>query len=411
MPPQKRPRSSSPASPKAKTALSSPAAAVAAAAAARASSALGAASPKKFGSPVQKALSSPVAPPALSSPQKGGKKAAAPAVAAGSCDPDLPMTPDGVIYHLACKSSQLADKIVLVGDPGRVEVVAAQFDKNSITFRGSHREINIITGKYKGTPVSCLSTGMGTDNVEIVINEIHALKEYNITTHTWLSNKERKPGAVHLIRIGTCGSPRDDVSVGTLAVSNHAIGMDNTCRYYQEPEANKAASVKALAKAANATQLGSVGVYATKAHQDVVDAIVNSVEAHNKSKKAAADKQAYVVGTTASGSGFYGCQGRAVGQFRGRLTVPDLVDELGSIRFPVGSGKNAQVEKVVNIEMENSALCYLSNALGYKAGTVCAIIARRAGALREFATPEVAKRTLANAIVIALDALVTVPAS
>jgi uridine phosphorylase len=322
------------------------------------------------------------------------------------------MTPDGVIYHLACKSSQLADKVILVGDPGRVEVVAAQFDKNSITFRGSHREINIITGKYKGTPVSCLSTGMGTDNVEIVINEIHALKEYNITNHTWLSDKQRKPGTIHLIRIGTCGSPRDDVSVGTLAVSNHAIGMDNTCRYYQEPAANNAASVKALAKAANATQLGNVGVYATKAHQDVVDAIVNSVEAHNKSKKAAADKQAYVVGTTASGSGFYGCQGRAVGQFRGRLTVPDLVDELGSIRFPVsGTGKNVQFEKVVNIEMENSALCYLSNALGYKAGTVCAIIARRAGALREFATPEVAKRTLANAIIIALDALVAVPAS
>jgi uridine phosphorylase len=317
------------------------------------------------------------------------------------------MTPDGVIYHLACKANQLADKIILVGDPGRVDVVATYFDKGSVSFRSSHREINIATGTYKGVPVSCVSTGMGTDNVEIVINEVHALKEYDVVKNEWTSDKARKPGNVHMIRVGTCGTPRTDVAVGTLAVSNHAIGMDNTCRYYNEPAANNCASVKGLAKAANSTGLGKVGVYATKAHPDVVQALVTATEAMNKK----GTKQAYIVGTTASGSGFYGCQGRAVGQFRGRLTVPNLVDDLASIAFPVGSGKNATTEKVVNIEMENSAVCFLSNCLGYKAGTVCAIIARRAGDMREFATPDLAKRTLANAIGIALDAIVAVPSS
>lgn len=338
-------------------------------------------------------------PAAATSPSKKGAEVKV----VGNVDPDLPMTPQGVIYHLGCRRQDVADKFIFVGDPGRVRVVAERFDKGSLRFESSHREINIMTGTYKGVPVSCLSTGMGTDNVEIVINEIHALKEYDVSKHKWATDKERRPQDVHIIRVGTCGCPRPDVEVGTLAITSHAIGMDNTSQYYAPPAVNSTASVKKLTEAANKTQLGKVGVYATRAHEDVTNSLVKAATAL-KQKQGAKSSVKHVVGTTASGSGFYGCQGRSVGQFRGRLTVPNLVDELGSIEFPVGKGK----EKVVNIEMENSALCYLSNILGYKAGTICAVVARRAGEMREFATPAVAAQSLADAITVGLDALVSI---
>ena len=324
-------------------------------------------------------------------------------VAGGSVDPDLPITPEGSVYHLACTSANLADKFILVGDPGRVPVVAERFEKGSIEFNGSHREIRIMTGKYKGVRVTVLSTGMGTDNVEIVMNEIHALKEYDVTSGKWLSDKQRPAGKIHLIRVGTCGCPRPDVDVGTLAITRHGIGMDNTCRYYVSPYKQSASEI-ALCKIANATALGKVGVYTTCAHPDVTSAIVHSAEEFNKANKKA--QQKFIVGTTASGSGFYGCQGRAVGRFRGHLAVPNLVDELGGISFPSG-GPKGEKEIVVNIEMENSAVCFLSNCLDYKAGTVCAVVARRAGEMREFATPEVAAAALKNGITIALDALIS----
>jgi uridine phosphorylase len=327
-------------------------------------------------------------------------------VAAGSVDPDLPLTPDGVVYHLACRGKDIADKFIFVGDPGRVPIVAERFDKGSLEFDGSHREIRVMTGKYKGVRVTVLSTGMGTDNVEIVINEIHALKEYDVTTGAWLDDKKRPAGKIHIIRVGTCGCPRADVAVGTLAITHHGIGMDNTCRYYVSPYKPTVGEAN-LCNAANATGLGRVGVYATCAHPDVTAALVASADAFNKGLKKGAAQQGYIVGTTASGSGFYGCQGRAVGRFRGRLAVPNLVDDLGSIAFTPSGAKGAKQEVVVNIEMENSALCFLSKCLDYKAGTVCAIVARRAGDMREFATPAAAQEAIKNAITIALDALIS----
>jgi uridine phosphorylase len=311
------------------------------------------------------------------------------------------VTPDGVVYHLACKATDIADKFILVGDPGRVPVVAERFDKGSVSFDGTHREIRVMTGTYKGTPVTVLSTGMGTDNVEIVINEIHALKEYNVQTGEWLSDKERPAGKIHLIRVGTCGCPRADVAVGTLAITQHGLGMDNTCQYYVSPY-KPTTSETNLLKAATATGLGKVGVYTTCAHADVTAALVAAAAAFNNANSSA--PQPTIVGTTASGSGFYGCQGRAVGRFRGRLAVPNLVDDLGGISFKSTGGRQ---ETVVNIEMENSAVCFLSKCLDYKAGTVCAIVARRAGELREFAAPAVAAAALRNGITIALEALIS----
>lgn len=326
-------------------------------------------------------------------------------------DPDLPLSPEGSTYHLSCTSKDLADRIILVGDPGRVKVVAKYFDKGSITFESSHREINIATGSYKGQRVSVVSTGMGTDNVEIVVNEIHVLKEYNVQKHEWRprvgSGKKSgdeelfDPSRVKLIRVGTCGTPRDDVSMGSLAITRYGIGMDNTAQYYLPPDVNSSAGVQEVLEQVkkNTTMGKHIQIYTTKAAPEITNGLVAAAEDFNM--KNPASPQEYFVGTTCSGSGFYGCQGRAVGHFVGKLRVPELMKELGALRFQVPEGE----EKVSNLEMENSSLCYLSNILGYQAGTICPVVARRSATNRAFATPDETSRALGNAITIALDTL------
>ncbi|KPA76042.1 nucleoside phosphorylase-like protein [Leptomonas pyrrhocoris] len=330
--------------------------------------------------------------------------------ASGDVDPDLPLTPEGLTYHVTCTAEHLADRIVLVGDPGRVKMVGTFLDKDSICYEASHREINVITGKYHGVPVTVMSTGMGTDNVEIVMNEVHILKEYDVEKRQWRTrvgetpkNADEKlfdPSKVKLIRVGTCGSPNDEVAVGCLAITQYAIGMDNTCQYYEAPAVNHTADVQEVLKKVQATTLGKVQVYATKAAPAITNGLVESCKILN-STLPAAEQQAYYVGTTCSGSGFYGCQGRSVGRFRGHLTVPHLTDELAGLRFNVSEG----VQRVSNIEMENSALCYLSNFLGYQAGTVCVVIAGRSHAHHAFATPEQTAKALSNGLTIALETL------
>ncbi|RNE95259.1 nucleoside phosphorylase [Trypanosoma conorhini] len=337
------------------------------------------------------------------------------AAAAAKVDPDLPVSPEGVTYHLKCKSDELADRILLVGDPGRVKDVAEYFDAGSVRFKSENREIYIATGTYKGTPVSVVSTGMGTDNVEIVINEIHVLKEYDFARRVWRPRTGEAdvpqgaqlfdPSSVKLIRVGTCGSPFPDMPLGALAVTRYVIGMDNTCLLYKANEqvqrSKDLLEVQRVVKAQ--TGLGAIDVYTTKATPAITNGIVAACNNFNQQLSAGAkEQQAYVVGTTATASGFYGCQGRAVGRFRKHLLVPNLVEELSKLQFDVAEGK----EIVVNLEMESSSLCCLSNILGYQAGAVCAVVAKRAGAEHLFATHEQGKAALANAIRIALDAIV-----
>ncbi|CAG9570085.1 nucleoside phosphorylase-like protein [Leishmania major strain Friedlin] len=330
----------------------------------------------------------------------------------GDVDPDLPLTPDGVTYHVACSSERLADRIILVGDPDRVKMVSTYLDAGSIVYEASHREIKVVTGAYHGVPVTVLSTGMGTDNVEIVMNEVHILKEYDTQKRRWRARvgddtpadpleTPFDPSRVKLIRVGTCGTPNDAVQIGCLAITRYAVGMDNTCQYYDAPAVNHTVDVKEVLAKVQATSLGKVQVYATKAAPAITQGLVDACTALNR-KVGVSEQQPYYVGTTCSGSGFYGCQGRSVGRFRGHLTVPHLTEELGDLRFNVSEGE----QRVANIEMENSALCYLSNLLGYQAGTVCVVIARRSRTNRAFATPEQLAKGLSHAITIALETLI-----
>lgn len=335
-------------------------------------------------------------------------------------DPDLPLSPEGSTYHLSCTYKDLAECIILVGDPGRVKTVSEYFDKGSISFESSHREINIATGTYKGKRVSVVSTGMGTDNVEIVVNEIHVLKEYNVEKRAWrrrVKDEKNKadsddeplfdPSSIKLIRVGTCGTPRDDVQLGSLAITRYGIGLDNTAQYYLPPDEiqNSPGVQEILKQMKEHTTVGKhVQIYATKSAPQLTSALVAAVEAFNAENSTS--PQPFVVGTTCSCSGFYGCQGRTVGRFCGNLRAPKLMEELGALRFAVPEGE----EKVVNLEMENSSLCSLSNILGYQAGTICPVVACRSATNHGFATPNETAKALGNAITIALNALTSMPA-
>lgn len=306
----------------------------------------------------------------------------------------------GKVYHLACAAADLADDILLVGDPGRVPVVAESFDEGSITFANQHREINVMTGTYKGRPITVLSTGMGTDNCEIVLNEIHILKEYNVTTQQWKAESDR-PSKVNIIRIGTCGSPRPELPVGALAVTRHCIGLDNTCQWYKKGDndddgklmVDDNTEVMRTAIDSQCPQLAQIGYYTSKAHPSVTEALCKCANG------------SVFTGTTATCSGFYANQGRLVGRLARHCRVPDVVEQLSLLRHP-GGGENEEEEcSVVNIEMETSAICYLCNLLGYRGGAVCAVIATRYKDQRAFATPDESKEAISRAIQTALDAL------
>ncbi len=292
-------------------------------------------------------------------------------------EPDIPLNSEGVVYHIEAKPSDIADQIILVGDPGRVPWTASFFDPGSVRFDHQHREIRTMTGTYKGTPVTCLSTGMGTDNIEIILNELQILKEYDAHTGHWM-----KPSKLTLIRVGTCGSPQD-IPLGSLAITQQALGLDNTCQYYTAP---KDPETVRLTEQANQTPLGAIGVYASKAHPDITAALARSASIN-------APNRPHLIGTTASASGFYACQGRAVGRFKSHMRFPNLIDILGEL-------------KVLNLEMENSALCFLSNLLGWRAGTICAVVSTREKEHRAFATPEQIKGALHDALIIALETII-----
>ena len=304
-------------------------------------------------------------------------------------DPDIPLNPNGVVYHIEAEPSDIADRIILVGDPGRVPWAASFFDPESIRFDHQHREIRTITGTYKGTPVTCISTGMGTDNVEIILNELHILKEawtaalarsieYHAKTGHW-----GKPSNLSLIRVGTCGSPQN-IPIGSLAITQQALGLDNTCQYYTSPQDPESSHLTQLA---NQTPLAQIGVYASKAYPGITAALAHAARIHSPNRP-------HLIGTTASASGFYACQGRVVGRFKTHIRFPNLIDILGDLG-------------VLNLEMENSALCFLSNLLGWRAGTVCAVISTRNKEHRTFATPKQVKDALHDALVTALEAIIT----
>lgn len=258
---------------------------------------------------------------------------------------ELIVNADGSIFHLHLKPEQLADNVILVGDPGRVALVAAYFDTQECSV--SSREFNTITGTYKGKRISVISTGIGTDNIDIVMNELDALANID------LENRTEKPQTRQLtiVRIGTSGGMQPDIPLGSFLISEKSIGFDGMLNFY--------AGRDAVCDLEFEKQMTShLNWNPQLAAPYVVDADAELVSRIGKADM--------LRGVTISANGFYGPQGRVL-----RLDLADmhLNDKIESFRF-----KNY---KITNYEMEGSAIAGLAKMMGHKAMTVCCIIANR----------------------------------
>ena len=260
---------------------------------------------------------------------------------------ELIINPDGSVFHLHVKPEQLADRVILVGDPGRVPMVAAHFEKQECDIQS--REFHTITGIYKGKRITVISTGIGCDNIDIVLNELDALANIDFHTRT----QREKLRSLQIVRIGTCGGLQPNTPIGTFICSIKSIGFDGLLNFY---EGRNAVCDLELEKAF-VTHMGWQGNTCI-AHPYVINANPELV------KRIAADDMIH--GITISAGGFFGPQAR-------ELRIP-LAD-------PKQNNKIEQFEynglHITNFEMESSAVAGLSRLLGHQATTVCMVIANR----------------------------------
>ena len=254
---------------------------------------------------------------------------------------------DGSIFHLHIKPEHLADKVILVGDQGRVDLVASFFDEGSIECNIQSREFHTITGRFQGKRISCISTGIGTDNCDIVMNEIDALANLDFATRT----EKETPRVLDIVRVGTCGGMQEDIPLGTFLVSEKSIGWDGVLAFYEDRD--KIADVgfeKAL--------VDFIGYPAKAAVPYVVAANPELVE------RIARDDM--MRGCTIAANGFYGPQGRVL---RVGLAVEDINEKITDFRY--------EGQRITNYEMEGSCIAGLALHMGHRAMTVCCVIAQR----------------------------------
>lgn len=260
---------------------------------------------------------------------------------------ELIINEDGSIFHLHLKPEQLAEKIILVGDPARVNLVASYFDTQECSVE--NREFRSITGSYKGKRLTVISTGIGCDNIDIVMNEIDALANINFSTRT--INETLK--SLDIVRIGTCGGLQPHCPVGTFIASEISIGFDGLLNFYGGR--NEVCDTEFEASFAH--HMNWQGNQCIP-HPYVIHA--------NPSLTERIAQTDMVRGVTIACGGFYAPQGRSL---RLPLADPQQNEKIISFRY--------EDKSITNFEMESSAIAGLSALLGHKALTVCLVIANR----------------------------------
>ena len=259
-------------------------------------------------------------------------------------DTELVLNSTKQLYHLGLSSNNLAHKIILVGDQNRVPMVSDFFEK--IEHQSQHREFACHTGIYKGKRISAISTGIGTDNIDIVINELDAL--VNIDLENRIEREEKI--SLEIIRIGTCGILQKNIPVHSYILSSHACGFDNVAHFYK---INFSAFELDLAQKINnfLDFPKSIQTYFSSANEDLVSRL-SSKDTH--------------IGITVTSSGFYGPQGRT-------LRIPTHTQDIHLLL-----AKFIEKDlKILNFEMESSALFALGKELGHRCATICLGIANR----------------------------------
>ncbi len=257
---------------------------------------------------------------------------------------ELIINDDGSVFHLHLKPEEIADYVILVGDPGRVDMVSEFL--SDIEFRHQSREFVSTTGKYKGKRVSVVSTGIGTDNIDIVMNELDALANIDFKT--------REVKAVHrtlnILRIGTTGAIHPDIPLGSYIFSHYSVGCDGLLNWYADRDSY--------------SDLDMEKAFVEHVHWDKHLPAPYFIHASQKLIDKFSD--CTVKGVTISASGFYGPQGRVL---RIPLAMKNMVEDFESFRY---GGY-----RITNFEMESSAVAGLAAHLGHEAGTVCCVIANR----------------------------------
>ena len=260
---------------------------------------------------------------------------------------ELIINEDGSVFHLHIKPTELADKVILVGDPGRVKTVASFFDSQE--YKGENREFCWVTGEYHGKRITVLSTGIGCDNIDIVMNELDVLVNIDFETR----QEKDEIHSLEIVRIGTCGGLQPQTPIGTFICSEKSIGFDGLLNFYAGREevcdlAFEMSFVRHMGWSGNQCQAYP---YVINCDKELMDRI---------------SQEDMIRGVTISAGGFYGPQGRAL---RAPLADAQQNAKIESFRH----GKYC----ITNYEMESSALAGMARLLGHKATTVCMVIANR----------------------------------
>lgn len=256
---------------------------------------------------------------------------------------DLILNPDGSIYHLNLLPEDIAGTIITVGDPDRIAEITKYFDR--IEIKKGKREFLTQTGYIGNKRLTVISTGIGTDNIDIVLNELDALVNIDLKTRL----VKNTLSSLNIIRIGTSGAVQPDIPIGTILASSHGLGMDALMYYYVQ-ETDQADTGLFEAIQGHFSDLSYIAPYLYAADPGLLDSIGNGMEQ----------------GITATEPGFYAPQGRHV---RAETAVPDLIQKLNTFRY--------NNYRITNLEMETAGIYALAKILGHKALSVNAILASR----------------------------------
>ncbi len=282
---------------------------------------------------------------------------------------ELVLNPDGSVYHLKLKPEHIADDVILVGDPGRVALISERFD--AVEHRIENREFITHTGTYKGKRLTVLATGIGTDNIDIVVNELDAAVNFDLSERRIKKELRR----LNLIRIGTCGGLQPDLAADTAVISEFSIGLDGVAHFY-DLNYNEGEHLLKTAFEGFLSDEETLGEpYVAQASEELVKKL----------------RHIGKTGITLTANGFFGPQGR---QLRLPIARPGFNDSIH--RFEYGG------RRIMNYEMESSALFALGKALGHRCACICLVVANRKA--KSFSTRY--KEAMAQLIDQTLDAIV-----
>lgn len=281
---------------------------------------------------------------------------------------ELIINDDGSAFHIHLKPEELADLVILVGDPGRVDMIAEFL--TDIEFRHANREFVSTTGKYNGKRITILSTGIGTDNCDIVMTELDALANVSFKTR----EAKKKHRTLTILRIGTTGAVQPDIPIGSPIFSLISVGCDGLLNWYADRDSISELDMEKAFKKHVGWDKNLPSPYFVKASDKLAERF----------------KDCSVMGVTISAPGFYGPQGRVV---RLGLAMPDMIEKFESFKY--------KGYKITNFEMEGSALAGMAAMLGHHAGTVCCAVAHRyhKGALTNY------KEKVAELVDLAIERL------